>query len=389
MESKQQRKASEDIKTFQKPVFTQPLKNLLKEENQQCHFSCTLIPVGDPTMKIEWFKDNQKIANGTRINAMHDFGLVNLDISGARSSDDGIYEVRATNSLGEAMTTATLKVASKGSLILDSQHPEGMRKITALESKAKTSGLRSDQDQTFDKPIFVETLKGTEAVAEGQQAHMECRVEPVGDPDLKFTWMKNGEPLKMGSRIHATQDFGFVTLDIQSCVPEDSGMYTVKANNLSGEAMSSLALHVGGKGGVMGGSLHPDSMGKIKALEAKKDLKQQVSVEDVKQPPVFMTPLRDIGVIPEGSKVAVEAMIEPKNDPSLKVEWELNGEPLKTGSRIQTKLDFGHVILQIDGARPSDSGFYTCKAINTLGEAVSTTSVKVEGKKYFLFLQSA
>ena len=137
-------------------------------------------------------------------------------------------------------------------------------------------------------------------------------------------------------------------------------------------------------GGVLGSSLHPDSMGKIKALEAKKGLKQQVSVEDVKQPPVFMEPLRDIGVIPEGSNVSVEAKIEPKNDPSLKVEWELNGEPLKTGSRIQTKLDFGHVVLQIDGARASDSGFYTCKAINTLGEAVSTTSVKVEGKKFLV-----
>ena len=127
-------------------------------------------------------------------------------------------------------------------------------------------------------------------------------------------------------------------------------------------------------------------MGKIKALEAKKGLKQQVSTEDVKQPPVFMEPLRDIGVIPEGSNVSVEAKIEPKNDPSLKVEWELNGEPLKTGSRIQTKLDFGHVVLQIDGARASDSGFYTCKAINTLGEAVSTTSVKVEGKKFLVFI---
>ena len=51
----------------------------------------------------------------------------------------GIYEVRATNSLGEAMTTASLKVVSKGSLILDSQHPEGMRKITALESKVRIS----------------------------------------------------------------------------------------------------------------------------------------------------------------------------------------------------------------------------------------------------------
>ena len=248
LEARQQRQVQEDVKTFQKPVFTQPLKNLLKEENQNAHFSCTLIPVGDPTMKVEWFKDGAKVDIGTRINSMHDFGLVNLDISGVRSSDEGIYEVRATNSLGEAMTTASLKVASKGSLILDSQHPEGMRKITALESRAKPSGVLTDADKVFDKPIFVETLKGTEAVAEGQQAHMECRVEPVGDPELKFTWLKNGEPLKMGSRIHATQDFGFVTLDIQSCVPEDSGMYTVRANNLSGEASSSLALHVGGKG---------------------------------------------------------------------------------------------------------------------------------------------
>merc|ERR1719411_1995281 len=168
-----------------------------------------------------------------------------------------------------------------------------MKKITALETSKTTQRGQTESEQTFGKPMFVETLKGTEAVAEGQQAHMECRVEPVGDPELKFTWLKNGEPLKMGSRIHATQDFGFVTLDIQSCVPEDSGMYTVRANNLSGEASSSLALHVGGKGGVLGSSLHPDSMGKIKALEARKDLKQQVSVEDVKQPPVFMTPLRD------------------------------------------------------------------------------------------------
>ena len=131
----------------------------------------------------------------------------------------------------------------------------------------------------------------------------------------------------------------------------------------------------------MGDALHPDSMAKIKALEAKpRGVKAQVSVEDIKQPPVFMEPLRDVGVVPEGSNVAVEARIEPKNDANLKVEWELNGKPVTTGSRLKTSLDFGHVILQISGARSSDSGLYTCKAINALGEAVSTTSVKVEGK---------
>lgn len=70
----------------------------------------------------------------------------------------------------------------------------------------------------------------------------------------------------MGSRFHVTQDFGFVTLDITSCIPEDSGMYMVKAVNLCGEASSSFAVHVGGKSGVMGEALHPDSYKKIQAL---------------------------------------------------------------------------------------------------------------------------
>ena len=63
-----------------------------------------------------------------------------------------------------------------------------------------------------------------------------------------------------------TQDFGFVTLDIASCVAEDSGMYMVKAVNLSGEASSSFAVHVGGRSGVMEEALHPDSYKKIQAL---------------------------------------------------------------------------------------------------------------------------
>jgi titin len=166
---------------------------------------------------------------------------------------------------------------------------------------------------------------------------MECRVAPIGDPNLKFAWLKNGEPLKMGSRLHATQDFGFVTLDIQSCIPEDSGMYTVKATNLIGEASTSLALHVGGKGGVLGDAVHPDSYKKIQALEAQKQgVKQQVSVEDVKQPPVFMEQLRDVGTVTEGSNVLVEAKIEPKNDSQLRVEWELNGKPVTTGKGLFT-----------------------------------------------------
>jgi hypothetical protein len=54
-------------------------------------------------------------------------------------------------------------------LVLDSQHPEGMRKITALESSKSAQRSQKDTDQQFDKPVFVDTLKGTEVVAEGSQ----------------------------------------------------------------------------------------------------------------------------------------------------------------------------------------------------------------------------
>ena len=286
---------------------------------------------------------------GSRINMVHDFGCVSLDITGLRASDEGIYECKASNSLGEAVTTAECRVAAKGSLLLDSHHPEGMKKIAALETAKSSKAHLTDQEQEFDKPVFVSPLNGTADVAEGGQAHMECRVAPVGDANMKFQWFCNGEALKMGSRFQVTQDFGFVTLDIAACVPEDSGMYMVKATNLIGDASSSFALHVGGKGGIQ-------------------------------QPPVFMEQLGDIGAVQEGSNVHAEARIEPKSDPNLRVEWELNGKSISSGSRLKTTLEFGHVQLNINGVRSSDSGIYTCKAINTLGEAVSTTSIKVEGK---------
>ncbi len=257
-----------------------------------------------------------------------------------------------------------------------------MKKITALEM-GKVQRQISEGGRDFEKPVFTHPLSGTSAVAEGQHAHMECRVVPVGDPNLKFEWFCNGQQLQTGSRFQVTQDFGFVTLDIASCVASDSGMYMVKAKNLAGESNSSFALHIGDTGsGVMKEALHPDSFKKIQALEAQKGRTRDLGDDAVvNQPPVFMEPLKNVGVVNEGQNIHVEALIEPKNDPNLKVDWELNGNPISSGSRLKTSLDFGHVQLHIQGVRAADSGLYTCKAMNKLGEAVSTTSIKVEGRK--------
>ena len=263
---------------------------------------------------------------------VNDFGHVSLEISGLRESDAGIYECKAKNNIGEAVTTASITVQGKASLVLDSQHPEGMRKITALETR--TERQNGHEEVSFGKPVFTSPLNGKSDVSEGGALHMEARVVPVGDPQLTFEWTKNGEQINFGSRMRVSQDFGFVTLDIMQCIPEDSGMYMVKAMNLAGDTSSSLAVHVGGKGGILADSMHPESFKKVTQLEQLKE-RQPDDVIDApeNQPPVFMEQLNNVGSQNEGQSVNFFARIEPKNDPNLKIEWELNGKTLETGDR--------------------------------------------------------
>lgn len=54
---------------------------------------------------------------GSRINRTHDFGYVALDITGVRADDEGIYMCRAYNDLGEAVTTASIKIKCKCQVI--------------------------------------------------------------------------------------------------------------------------------------------------------------------------------------------------------------------------------------------------------------------------------
>ena len=268
-----------------------------------------------------------------------------MDIRGLREDDTGIYECKAVTDLGEAVTAASITVHGKGSLLLDSQHPEGMKKIAAMESRVMHQ--KTELEATYGKPVFTSPLAGSAEVGEGQTAHMEARVVPVGDPQMTYEWTKNGENINLGSRFKASQDFGFVTLDIMQCVPEDSGMYMLKAKNFAGESSSSFALHVGGKGGILAESMHPESFKKLAQLEASKDKKPVDEADNgINQPPVFIEQLNKPSVVAEGETVKLDAKVEPRNDPNLRVDWELNGEVLNTG-RENHKLHgirFNHCI---------------------------------------------
>lgn len=370
--------------TRQRPVFTQPLQNIDSiAEAQTAHFECRLIPVGDPTLKVEWYRNEKIIEDSSRITKQHDFGFVSMDITHIRAEDEGVYMCRATNALGEAVTTASMKIRTQAGIQVDSQHPESIRKLAQLEQPIQP--LTSEPDRVFEKPIFTQLLTGPAELWEGQHAHFEARVVPVGDPNLRYEWYVNGVELKMGSRFRTTHDFGFVSLDINSVVTEDSGIYMCRAINLAGEAVSSTGMKVKAKSSIMGDTLSPDSWQQIQLKEAAMNRVPDAFVDATpQQAPVFTTHLQSYEKLVEGQHIQLEAQVEPRADPNLKIEWYKNGVSLTTGSRIRSTFDFGLVILQINSLRDDDSGIYTCKAINLVGEAVSTSSIKVGDKHWLL-----
>lgn len=94
------------------------------------------------------------------------------------------------------LITINFTFLGKASIQLETQHPEGLRSIQKLEQKAPQR--IEEPEKTFEKPIFTQLLTGPSELWEGQHAHFECRVVPVGDPSLRLEWFVNGVELKMG-----------------------------------------------------------------------------------------------------------------------------------------------------------------------------------------------
>ena len=58
----QQQKREEEISSkYASPSFLTPLRDLTVNEGEKAHFDAKVGPVGDPSMKVEWFFNGQLI----------------------------------------------------------------------------------------------------------------------------------------------------------------------------------------------------------------------------------------------------------------------------------------------------------------------------------------
>jgi hypothetical protein len=232
--SRYTRKQVEEMSVEQIPLFTKPLHNIETVEGTNIHLECRLIPVGDSSMRIDWLVNGQPIRTGHRFRPAFDFDYVALDILSVYPEDSGVYTCRAYNKLGEAVTSSSVRVVAKSQLILESQHPGGLEKIQYLEDASRYKRREDIDEIVAIRPRFLSKPKPLEGLREGQNAHFECKLEPVQDPNLKVEWFKNNCPVTIGSRFRPIHDFGYVALDIIGLIAEDTGVYTCRAQNAVG-----------------------------------------------------------------------------------------------------------------------------------------------------------
>lgn len=330
------------------PKFTSEFTNLTNiSEGEIAHFEAGLIPTGDQSMVVEWFYNGEVIKASHRIRTVHAFGMVVLEILGTKIEDSGTYTCRATNHWGKAEMSVQLECVDK--------------------SKGQ-------------KPHFTTQIQSIAGLKDGQSAHFECTLEPVGDPHMKVEWFHNGKPLLQSSRIKSVSDFGFVVLDISYIQDQDSGEYVCKASNKYGEDYTKATISAHGKGGVFGDSLQPDSLARIRELEGLHGQQAQMPSTPVAEPPKFITQITDLTKLVEGQSAHFEARLTPITDPDLVVEWYYNGKKLPHGHRYRTFHDFGIVILDILYCYEENSGVYECRAVNKYGEDSTKATLKCVSK---------
>lgn len=372
------------------PVFTTPLENVDNlREGENVHFEARVVPTDDPKLKIEWFWNGKPLKVGSRFRTFCDFGFVILEISPVYPEDTGEYSCRAINEYGEAVTTASMKVQGKRSIIFESQLPKGMEgtidRIAELEGLGVVYGEQQPEDDTGKPPEFI-TSPADLTIGENQLAHFECRLTPVNDPSMRVEWYHNGKALWSGSRIKTIDDFGFVILEIAGCYQRDSGLYTCKATNKHGEATVSCKLQVKGRQGIIMEPQLPSNFRSgtesLQRLEESLHKREETHVEDEEaNPPRFTNEIEDNLDVQEGGPLHFDCRVEPVGDPTMRIEWFHNGRPLATGSRVHQLNDFGFIALDLDYSYVRDSGEYTCRATNRWGSATTTAKVTCIGRQ--------
>ncbi|XP_054712056.1 obscurin-like isoform X2 [Uloborus diversus] len=379
---------------------------------------------GQPTPSVTWLRDNQKLVKDPRISAKSAGQRHSLTIRDATSEDGGLYTVVAANEKGSTSCSAPLNLklpllglpkddsrpTTPGGTVLphapvfkvklnkETQLLEGTsvrfelvvrgnpepqvkffkndkplklddRVRVSYESKevfelildhvvAKDAGTYScvaTNREGEDKTVGTLSVVKHKDVFKGLEDTLEEEREPTPRPKTpKFKWFKDGQYFEANERFQVifNEEEDSLALMFQHVTPEDAGLYTCVASTSSGSKIACSA-----------------------------ELTVQGVVRQVEAPGI-KAELSDVEASEGGS-----AMLELKitGYPKPKVTWFHKDKEVSSGGRYRFLFaDEESFTLVIKNVKKDDSGKYSVKAVNEMGEAESSCNLSVKSAPSFV-----
>lgn len=88
-------------------------------------------------------------------------------------------------------------ISARANIDTSSMHRGTYEKTKKLEDKFVEPHY-DIEEISKSKPIFTQPLNDLPPLNEGKNIHLECRLEPMGDPTMRVEWFQNGKPVTVG-----------------------------------------------------------------------------------------------------------------------------------------------------------------------------------------------
>uniref|UniRef100_A0A8C5U5F2 Ig-like domain-containing protein n=1 Tax=Malurus cyaneus samueli TaxID=2593467 RepID=A0A8C5U5F2_9PASS len=266
---------------------------------------------------------------------------------------------------------------------------------TSPELESSDDSYVSAGEDPLEAPIFEIPIQDM-AVVVGAEVLLKCIV--TANPQPEVSWRKDGVPLRSSTTRPIKAEGERHTLLVRSARVADAGLYTVTAANEVGATCCSAILSVRPGDPPCRSPITSDEE-YLSPLEEfpesgtpqhRPAMKLQPRTEHgaahgspettFKAAPTFEVSLSDQSVL-EGQDVSMSVRV--RGDPKPIIYWLRNRQPVKYGRRHHAEEAEGVrglFTLHILAAEHTDTGYYTCKAVNEYGTKQCEAKLEVRGK---------
>lgn len=325
-------------------------------------------------------------------------GQAHFQIPQTTGTDSAWYTATAINKAGRDTTRCRVNVE------VEFTEPEPERRLIIPKGTYKAKDvappeieplhLRYGQEQweegdLYDKekqqkPHFKKKLTSVRMKRFGP-VHFECRLTPIGDPNMVVEWLHDGKPLEAANRLRMINEFGYCSLDYEVAYSRDSGVITCRATNKFGADHTSATLIVKDEKSLVEESQLPEGK-KVQRIDEMERIAHEGAPSGVTGDDMTEKTKPEIVLLPEPIKVfeseTAKYRCRVTGYPTPKVNWYLNGQLIRKSKRFRLHYDGIHY-LEITDCKSYDSGEVKVLAENPEGTAEYVVKLEIQQKEDF------